>query len=120
MKYQLFIFIDGCETLANKLEENELKTINSSIMEYIHKNGFNFKIELTRYYDSVALNVPSEFEPFTGKRIHLKSHDFHKELEIQFNYVDNFDWIHYCDDIWCDGDCGVLYCGCIDVCRCQY
>ena len=25
--------------------------------------------------------------------------------------------IHYCNDYFCIGDCGVLDCGCIDVCR---
>lgn len=28
--------------------------------------------------------------------------------------------IHYCHNPECDGDCGVLDCGCIDTCRCIY
>ena len=27
--------------------------------------------------------------------------------------------IHYCGDRKCDGECGTLVCGCIDVCRCH-
>ena len=26
---------------------------------------------------------------------------------------------HYCGEVNCDGACGVLYCGCIDMCRCS-
>ncbi len=29
------------------------------------------------------------------------------------------DWVHYCNDVDCIGDCGVLICGCIDCCRCR-
>jgi hypothetical protein len=27
------------------------------------------------------------------------------------------EYIHYCDNVDCEGDCGVLVCGCIDMCR---
>lgn len=26
---------------------------------------------------------------------------------------------HYCGSTECDGSCGVLWCGCIDICRCS-
>jgi hypothetical protein len=117
MKYQIRIFVDGYETTIQNLKPHELKSITDSIVEHINKQRFSFTIEITRYDEPVALKVPFEFKSFAGKRIHLNPFGFHKPLDIQFDYIDEFDGIHYCNDIWCDGHCGTLYCGCIDVCR---
>lgn len=121
MKYALRIFIDDYETVVSNLKENELKAITTSIIEYINNQKFSFTIEMKRYYDPVALNVPSSFKEYDGKRIHLEPFGFHQKLDIQFDYINDWDSNHYCHDIWCEGDCGVLSCGvCIDMCRCHY
>ena len=117
MKYHIRLFADGYETVAANLKDYELKSITECIYEYIQKEKFTFTIEMKRYYDSVALNVPEAFNKFNEKRIHLNPFGFHQKLDIQFEYVDSNDFVHYCDDIWCQGGCGTLDCGCIDVCR---
>jgi hypothetical protein len=33
------------------------------------------------------------------------------------DHDDDHDYLHYCGDRTCYGDCGVLSCGCIDTCR---
>lgn len=33
------------------------------------------------------------------------------------SYYAKYHSIHHCDNIDCEGDCGVLLCGCIDICR---
>ena len=119
MKYQIRIFVDGYETTVKHLKKNELAAITDSILEYINQNRFSFPIEMTRHDDPVALNVPSDFKAHEGKRIKLNPFGFHKKLDIQFDYISDMDGVHYCDDIFCDGYCGTLYCGCIDVCRCR-
>jgi hypothetical protein len=117
MKYTIRIFIDGYETTVKKLKKHEIKAISDSITEYINQKRFSFTIEMSRYNEPLAMNVPSDFKTFTGKHISLNPFGFHEPLDIQFDYIDEFDAVHYCDDIWCDGHCGALYCGCIDVCR---
>ena len=117
MKYHIRLFVDNYETVAENLKDYELKSITECIYEYIQKEKFTFMIEMKRYYDSVALNVPADFKKFNEKRIHLNPFGFHQKLDIQFDYIDDSNFIHYCDDIWCPGGCGTLDCGCIDVCR---
>ena len=117
MKYHIRIFVDGYETTVKNLKQNELKPITDSIIDYIQQQRFSFTVEMTRYDEPVALNVPADFNKFNGKRIHLNPFGFHKPLDIQFDYIDEANGIHQCDEVWCDGYCGTLYCGCIDVCR---
>lgn len=117
MKYHIRIFVDGYETTVKNLKDNELKPITACIIEYVQQEKFSFPIEMTRYDDPVALYVPYSFNAYDKKRIHLNPFGFHKKLEIQFDYISDMDGIHYCDDIFCDGYCGTLHCGCIDVCR---
>jgi len=102
--------------MVSNLKEHELKSITECIYEYIQKEKISFTIEMDRYYDSVALGVPAEFK-LDGVRIHLNPFGFHKKLDIQFDYIDDQDFVHYCSDLWCQGGCGTLDCGCIDVCR---
>jgi len=121
MKYAIRLFVDGYETTAERLKDDELVAITQCIYEYIKKEGFSFVIEMTRYYDeSVALNVNEAFKKFNGVRIHLDPFGFHRKLDIQFDYIDSNNRVCYCHDIWCGGGCGVLPCGCIDMCRCRY
>lgn len=117
MKYQIRIFVDGYETTLQHLKQNEVKAITDTIVEYIEKLNFYISINMNRYNEPVALKVPFDFKQHTQKRIHLNPFGFHKPLDIQFDYIDEYDAIHYCDDIWCDGHCGSLYCGCVDTCR---
>ena len=121
MKFFIRIFVEGYETTVSNLKNDELKAIGDCIGEYIREERFSFPIELTQYDDPVARFVPSSFkDAYNAKRIHLNPFGFHKQLDVQFEYIDEYDWIHYCNDPWCDGRCGVLSCGaCIDVCRCS-
>lgn len=43
--------------------------------------------------------------------------DYRKWLKDPYGALDPPNDIHYCGDFYCEGDCGVLSCGCIDVCR---
>ena len=117
MKYQIRIFADGYETTVKHLKKDEVTTISNCIIEYMNEQKHSFSIELTRYSEPVALNVPFDFNTFTGKRIHLNPFGFHKKLEIQFDFIDNSSKVCACDDVWCEGYCGTLYCGCINICR---
>jgi hypothetical protein len=117
MKYLIRIFADGYETSVKHLKKDEITAISNCLIEYVSQQKYSFTIEMSRYYDPVALNVPSDFKTFTGKRIHLNPFGFHKKLEIQFDIIDSSDRVCYCYDIWCEGNCGTLYCGCMDICR---
>ena len=121
MKFFIRIFVEGYETTVSTLKPNELNAISQCIGEYIRQERFSFPIELIRYNDPVALFVPSPFkDAFNEKRIHLNPFGFHKRLDVQFDYLGDEDFIHFCNDIDCPGGCGVLACGaCIDVCRCR-
>lgn len=44
-----------------------------------------------------------------------EDHEDHEDREDHENY--ELEYIHYCGDRDCEGDCGVLVCGCIDTCR---
>uniref|UniRef100_A0A6C0D6Y3 Uncharacterized protein n=1 Tax=viral metagenome TaxID=1070528 RepID=A0A6C0D6Y3_9ZZZZ len=117
MKYHIRIFVDGYETMMNNLKDTELKPITECIIEYVQQQKYSFAIDMTRYDQPVALDVPDEFKKFNGKRIHLNPFGFHKTLNIQFDLIDGMNGVHHCDDIYCNGYCGTLHCGCIDVCR---
>lgn len=120
MKFFIRIFVDKYEITVRNLKNDELKAIGDCIGEYIRQERFSFPIELIRYYDPIAQFVPVAFkEGYNEKRIHLNPFGFHKELDVQFEYINDYDWVHYCNDAWCDGKCGVISCGCIDTCRCK-
>lgn len=119
MKLEIRIFIEGYETFVSKIKQNELKAISDCIFEYIQSEKIHGEIEINRYSQPVVLNADSSFMNINNKRISLNPYNFHKKLDIEFNYVDEMNYVHYCDDIWCTGGCGVLSCGCIDVCRCM-
>jgi hypothetical protein len=117
MKYLIRIFVDGYETTVEHFKPQDLKSVHLCIADYIRQEKFSFPIEMTRYNQPIALKVPSDFNKFTHTRIHLNPYDFHKKLDIQFDYINDYDGVHHCGDILCDSNCGTLYCGCIDLCR---
>lgn len=120
MKFEIRIFVEGYETVVPNLKQNELKAVTDSIFEYIQSEKIHGEIQMKRYNQPVVLNANSDFMKLSNKRISLNPYNFHKKLDIQFDYLDDINYVHYCDDIWCNGGCGVLSCGCIDVCRCTY
>lgn len=121
MKFFIRFFVEGYETTVSTLKPNELNAISQCISEYMKEHHHSFTLELTRYWDPIALYASSAFKnEFNEKRIPLNPFGFHKPLDVQFEYIDDDDWMHYCNDIWCKGECGILACGaCIDVCRCR-
>lgn len=54
--------------------------------------------------------------PGCGGFIQCRCHDDYDVDDRDYDY-DEDDYIHYCGDRSCNGDCGVLDCGCIDTCR---
>ena len=122
MKYQLRLFVDNYETTVKNLKPQELKAIGACISEYIRQEkkqeNFSFTIEMTEYSDPVAINVPDAFKSYTEKKIHLDPFGFNKKLDIEFNHISDSNFVcRPCNNIWCEGHCGVLDCGCIDLCR---
>ena len=117
MKFELRIFVDGYETTTYNLKDTEIRAIRSTIYEYFEIKKLSGDLEMTRYEQPVILYTSSEFIDIDNQRISLSPYNFHKKLDIQFDYIDDNDAVHYCYDIWCDGRCGTLPCGCIDVCR---
>jgi hypothetical protein len=48
---------------------------------------------------------------------HADSYDAYGQEEEQEKEAYHYSKKHYCGDWLCPGDCGVLVCGCIDICR---
>lgn len=109
MKFEIRIFVDRYETVRSKLKQNELRPINDSIFEYLQSEKIHGEIEINRYNQPVILRANSDFMRITNKRISLNPYNFHKKLDIEFNYIDDLNDVHYCDDIWCTGGCEGLY-----------
>lgn len=84
-----------CDTRSNKFVEElyherldlEMQDDTIDSAEYYNYNGVHYD-ELCMYCN----NMHSEYQPCFG-------------------------YVHTCGDTNCSGDCGVLACGCIDVCR---
>lgn len=119
MKYELRLFIDGYQVYVSNLKETELKPISDAIVEYFQSEKVDCELEMKRYMHPVLLHVKEDISRIENKKIKLDPFGFHKTLEIEVEYISNSNRVCDCFDIWCDGYCGVLYCGCIDVCRGQ-
>ena len=119
MKAFIRVYIDGYEGYLNTLKNDEVRSILVCIHEFIQKESIStFTVELSRYNEPVALNIPADFmKNYDKKRIDLNPYGFHKKLSIQFDSINNMNLVCNCGDIWCEFDCGTLPCGCIDVCR---
>jgi hypothetical protein len=117
MKYHARIFVDGYESDVKSFKVDEVKSIVECIYEYIQQQKLTLTLNMRDYNTAVALNVGSNFSTLNGKRIELEPFGFHKKLGIQFDYVNDNNDVCYCYDIWCEGSCGTLDCGCIDLCR---
>ena len=117
MKYEIRIFVDGYETFVNILKQNELKPISDAIFEYLQSQKLQCELEMKRYNQPVVLRASEEFKKLDHKKILLNPFGFHKKLEIQFEYLNNDNHVCHCYEVWCEGSCGTLDCGCIDVCR---
>lgn len=62
--------------------------------------------------NSVTFDSRFVIEPFTPEEL-----DEYEREYIKY-YLSKKNWeVHYCGEPSCIGDCGVLVCGCIDVCR---
>jgi hypothetical protein len=68
-------------------------------------------------YDS---HIMKDMQPFVDELIRKDSLTYFTtigNLEIAVSIGIDADKPHYCGDEDCDEDCGILWCGCIDVCR---
>jgi hypothetical protein len=117
MKFEIRIFVDGYETMVDLLKQTELKPISDAIFEYLQNQKLQCELEMKRYNQPVVLRASEDFMMLNEKRISLNPFGFHKKLEIQFDYLNNDNYVCNCFEVWCEGSCGCLDCGCIDVCR---
>lgn len=73
------------------------------------------------HYDEPSDEEDYDLCPGCGGYTHCRCHDdddYNDYNDYDDRHYDNDDeWIHYCGDRDCNGDCGLLACGCIDVCR---
>lgn len=58
-------------------------------------------------------------EPITTPEIQRMSFNIQQLESIPLTELNEYriEYIHYCGNEDCEGDCGVLVCGCIDMCR---
>ena len=118
MKAYIHIFVDDYEVTINTLKPADVKSILAALCEFLQKESVVFEIKLTHFIDPVALGVPAPFlHTFNMKKIELNPFGFHKNLKIMFEHVSNTNSVCMCGDIYCEGHCGTLHCGCIDICR---
>jgi hypothetical protein len=118
MKAFIRIFVDEYETSIEHLKDTEIEAIVTCFYEYIASENVSFELNFTRYLEPVALNIPQDFmKKIDKQRIELLPYGFHKNLKIQMDSISDSNFVCSCDDIWCNGTCGTLMCGCIDVCR---
>ena len=117
MKFFIRIFIEGYETSVTVLKPQENEIIKQTLYEFIQKENHVGEIDLVNCGDPVITRTRSDFMVLNNKKFRLEPFGFHKKLEIQFDYVNDDNFVCNCCDIWCDGHCGTLSCGCIDVCR---
>ena len=119
MKAAIYIYIDDYQINVSSIKNDMEINIKKAIYEFIKQNGYNFIIEIKRYVDPVALNVPADFiEKYGNTRIHLPSiENTNKNVKIKFEYIDSINHICECTDIFCVNSCHVLYCGCFNYCN---
>ena len=117
MKFEIRIFVDGYETTVNNLKQIDLKPVNEAIFDYLQNEKLLCELEMKRYNQPLVLRATSEFMKLDKKRISLNPFGFHKKLDIQFDYLNDDNYVCNCYEVWCEGACGVLSCGCVDVCR---
>jgi len=118
MKYLIRLYVDDYETTINKFKDSDVKIILATLYEFLQNEQYSFEIQLTKFADPTALGVPTEFmHVYNMKKIQLNPFGFHKNLKVMFEYVSNDNSVCSCGDLYCDGHCGTLVCGCIDLCR---
>jgi hypothetical protein len=92
-------------------------TAFEAIFDYLQTEKLLCEVEMKRYNQPVLLRATSDLMKLNKKRISLNPFGFHKKLDVQFEYLNNDNYVCNCDEVWCEGSCGVLNCGCIEVCR---
>jgi hypothetical protein len=102
----------------NEFSTEQINEITKSVDEWldIYKEDAysNFLIG----FQGVAFGIDNEFLYHHGsKMIQIYPMDVNDTIHIEFHYAGDEDWICYCREVDCPGGCGVLECGCIDVCR---
>jgi hypothetical protein len=102
----------------NTFSQDQINEIKKSVDEWIQirmKDAYsNFLIA----FEGVAFGIDSEFLYRHGnKKIQIYPMDIHDTIHVEFHYAGEDDWICYCREVDCPGSCGVLACGCIDICR---
>ena len=118
MKSLIHIYLDDYETDIKLIKRNDIKIIIDELFTFIKKEGYVFEINFEKYIDPIATRVPEEFmKKYNKNKITLEPFGFHKGLKIMFEYVSDDNKICDCGNIYCDGDCGTLICGCVDICR---
>jgi hypothetical protein len=118
MKAIIHLYLDNYELPINRFKEADVKSILAALQEFLQKEKYSFEIQLTRYPDSVALGVPAEFiSIYDKKKIDINPFGFHKNLKVMFEHVSNENFMCDCGDVFCDGHCGTLRCGCVDICH---
>ena len=119
MKALIRLFIDNKEVCAheklNRVQIEQLKIATDEWIQIRMEGGYsNFEI----CKKGVAFGIDNEFlYRFGSKKILITPMDIHNEVHIQFDFVGEGEEICYCGEVYCDGYCGTLSCGCIDVCR---
>ena len=109
MKFELRIFVDGYETTVYNLKDAEIRAIRSTIYEYFESQKLSGDLEMTRYEQPVILYTSPDFIDIDNQRISLSPYNFHKKLDVQFDYIDDTNSVHTCGDTWCSGFCGKSY-----------
>jgi hypothetical protein len=88
--------VTGCGKYVNPKEKNAISSI-STILETEYST-----LNEDTYYDNYYDYNETDYKDAL--------------LYIDMHIYENVN-IHYCGDWICPGDCGTLFCGCIDICR---
>ena len=120
MKAFIHIFRENEEISITALSTNQAMNLETSIREFTRNNGCISRIFLLRYNAPVGLDISEEFlNKYKNKKIKLNPEGFLKSISVQFEHINEYNDVCNCFDVYCDNSCGVLPCGCIDVCRCH-
>ena len=119
MKALIRIFINDKEVYPKKMTTSMIETINSQVNTWLMYKGETLIADFTSYSSGVLFGADQKFiNEYTNFKIPVRSPSY--KIEMEFNFISEDEFVCYCKNIECKGNCGVQPCGCcINICNCK-
>jgi hypothetical protein len=120
MKALIRLYVDNIEVYAyDRLSPQQVVDLKNAIDEWVQIHMKDAYCSFNYSYEGALFKVDSEFLYKHGnKKININPMNILYDIKVLFEFAGDDDWVCSCHEVDCPGGCGVLRCGCIDVCRC--